>query len=62
MSIRKAGIWCNRNKAEALKTAERLKSLCKSRLNVTRNVAIVSLNTLPRSEKKTRRVIDHRGD
>ena len=24
MSIRKAGIWCNRNKAEALKTAERL--------------------------------------
>ena len=44
------------------KTAEELKALCKSRLNVTPNVAIVSLNTLPRSEKKTQRVFDHRGD
>ena len=44
------------------KTAEALKTLCKSRLNVTPNVAIVSLNTLPRSEKKTQRVFDHRGD
>ena len=42
--------------------AEQLKQLCKSRLNVTPNVAIVSLNTLPRSEKKTQRVFDHRGD
>ena len=42
--------------------AEELKALCKSRLNVTPNVAIVSLNTLPRSEKKTQRVFDHRGD
>ncbi len=44
------------------KTAETLKGLCKSRLNVTPNVAIVSINTLPRSEKKTQRVFDHRGD
>ena len=44
------------------KTAEALKALCKSRLSVTPNVAIVSLNTLPRSEKKTQRVFDHRGD
>ena len=42
------------------RTADTLKVLCKSRLNVTPNVAIVSLNTLPRSEKKTQRVFDHR--
>ena len=42
------------------KTADQLRMICKSRLNVTPNVAIVSLNTLPRSEKKTQRVFDHR--
>ena len=45
-----------------MQLAERLKVLCRSRLNVTPNVVIVSLNTLPRSEKKTQRVFDHRGD
>ncbi len=49
-------------RVDFMKTAERLKFLCKSRLNVTPNVAIVSLNTLPRSEKKTQRVFDHRND
>ena len=44
------------------KTGETIKGLFKSRLNVTPNVAVVSLNTLPRSEKKTQRVFDHRGD
>ena len=44
------------------KTAETIRALFKSKLNVTPNVAIVSLNTLPRSEKKTQRVFDHRGD
>ena len=44
------------------KTGETIKNLFKSRLNVTPSVAIVSLNTLPRSEKKTQRVFDHRGD
>ena len=44
------------------KTAAEIKYLFKSKLNVTPNVAIVSLNTLPRSEKKTQRVFDHRGD
>lgn len=44
------------------KTGEAIKNLFKSRLNVTPSVAIVSLNTLPRSEKKTQRVFDHRGD
>ena len=34
--------------------------LFKSRLNVTPKVAVIALNTLPRSEKKTRRVFDHR--
>ncbi len=43
-------------------TAEEIKKLFKSRLNVTPKVTIVSINTLPRSEKKTRRVFDHRGD
>jgi len=43
-------------------TAEAIRQLFKSRMNVTPKVAIVSLNTLPRSEKKTQRVFDHRGD
>lgn len=43
-------------------TAEEIKRLFKSRLNVTPKVSIVSINTLPRSEKKTKRVFDHRGD
>ena len=43
-------------------TGEKIKQLFKSRLNVTPKVAVVSLNTLPRSEKKTQRVFDHRGD
>ena len=41
-------------------TAEEIKRLFKSRLNVTPKVTIVSINTLPRSEKKTKRVFDHR--
>ena len=41
-------------------TAEKIKQLFKSRLNVTPKVAVIALNTLPRSEKKTRRVFDHR--
>ena len=41
-------------------TAEEIKRLFKSRLNVTPKVSIVSMNTLPRSEKKTKRVFDHR--
>ncbi|MBQ8946133.1 MAG: phenylacetate--CoA ligase [Lachnospiraceae bacterium] len=49
-------------RVEFVKTGEEIKRLCKSRLNVTPNVTIVSLNTLPRSEKKTQRVFDHRGD
>ncbi len=43
-------------------TGEKIRQLFKSRMNVTPKVAIVSLNTLPRSEKKTQRVFDHRGD
>ena len=41
-------------------TGEKIKQLFKSRLNVTPKVAVIALNTLPRSEKKTRRVFDHR--
>lgn len=43
-------------------TAEEIRKLFKSKMNVTPKVSIVSINTLPRSEKKTRRVFDHRGD
>lgn len=43
-------------------TAENIKKLFKSRLNVTPKVTIVSINTLPRSEKKTKRVFDHRDE
>ena len=41
-------------------TGEKIAQLFKSRLNVTPKVAVIALNTLPRSEKKTRRVYDHR--
>ncbi len=41
-------------------TAEKIKQLFKSKMNVTPKVAIIALNTLPRSEKKTQRVFDHR--
>lgn len=41
-------------------TAEKIKQLFKSRMNVTPKVVVIALNTLPRSEKKTRRVFDHR--
>ena len=41
-------------------TGEKIARLFKSRLNVTPKVAVIALNTLPRSEKKTRRVYDHR--
>ena len=41
-------------------TGEKIAKLFKSRLNVTPKVAVIALNTLPRSEKKTRRVYDHR--
>ena len=43
-------------------TGETIKNLFKSRLNVTPKVVVVSLNTLPRSEKKTKRVFDHRDE
>ena len=49
-------------RVDFVKTADEIKKLFKSRMNVTPNVTIVSLNTLPRSEKKTQRVFDHRGD
>ena len=43
-------------------TGETIKQLFKSRMNVTPRVAVIALNTLPRSEKKTRRVFDHRAE
>jgi len=49
-------------RVEFQKVGEQVRQLFKSRMNVTPKVAVVSLNTLPRSEKKTQRVFDHRGD
>ena len=43
-------------------TGEKIKQLFKSRMNVTPKVAVIALNTLPRSEKKTQRVFDHRSE
>jgi len=40
--------------------ADQIRQLFKSRMHVTPKVAVVALDTLPRSEKKTRRVFDHR--
>lgn len=42
------------------KTAESIKALFKSKMSVTPKVAVVPIGTLPRSEKKTKRVFDHR--
>lgn len=42
------------------KAAQTIKGLFKSRMSVTPKVTVVPVGTLPRSEKKTKRVIDHR--
>ena len=42
------------------KTALRIRELFKSRIGVTPKITVVPVGTLPRSEKKTKRVIDHR--
>ena len=39
---------------------EKIVRLIKSKMNVTPKVVIVSIGTLPRSEKKTQRIFDHR--
>lgn len=41
-------------------TAQRIKELFKSRIGVTPKVTVVPVKTLPRSEKKTKRVTDYR--
>ena len=42
------------------KTAHTIKGLFKSRMSVTPKVTVVPVGTLPRFEKKAKRVIDHR--
>ena len=42
------------------KTADTIRDAFKSRMSVTPKVVVVSVGTLPRSEKKTKRVFDHR--
>ena len=44
------------------KTAETIKGMFKSKISVTPKIVVVPLGTLPRSEKKTQRVFDHRED
>ena len=44
------------------RTSEKIKGLFKSKLSVTPKVVVVSVGTLPRSEKKTKRVFEHRDD
>ena len=41
-------------------TAQRIRELFKSRIGVTPKVTVVPVETLPRSEKKTKRVTDYR--
>lgn len=41
-------------------TAAHIRELFKSRISVTPKITVVPVGTLPRSEKKTKRVIDHR--
>ncbi len=42
------------------KTAVTIRNAVKSKMSVTPKVVVVSVGTLPRSEKKTKRVFDHR--
>lgn len=42
------------------KTAKTIKELFRSRISITPKITIVPIGTLPRSEKKTKRVIDYR--
>ncbi len=42
------------------KTAVLITNLFKSRMSITPKVTVVPVGTLPRSEKKTKRVFDHR--
>ncbi len=42
------------------KTGAKIRELFKSRIGVTPKITVVPFGTLPRSEKKTKRVIDHR--
>lgn len=44
------------------RTADAIRNLFKSKMSVTPKVVVVSVGTLPRSEKKTKRVFDHRED
>ena len=44
------------------KTGKNIKELFKSKISVTPKVTVVAVGTLPRSEKKTKRVFDHRED
>lgn len=44
------------------KTGETIRNLFKSKMSVTPKVVVVSVGTLPRSEKKTKRVFDHRDE
>ncbi|MBQ7503764.1 MAG: phenylacetate--CoA ligase [Ruminococcus sp.] len=43
-------------------TGDTIRELFKSKMSVTPKVTVVSVGTLPRSEKKTKRVFDHRED
>lgn len=49
-------------RVDFVQTGAKIKQLFKSRMNVTPKVAVIALNTLPRSEKKTQRVFDHRAE
>ena len=42
------------------KTGGIIRNLFKSRIGVTPKITVVPIGTLPRSEKKAKRVIDHR--
>ncbi len=42
------------------KTGQRIREIFKSRLSVTPKITVVPIGTLPRTEKKAKRIIDHR--
>ena len=41
-------------------TGNKIKELFKSKMSVTPKITVVPIGTLPRTEKKAKRIIDHR--
>ena len=60
LSVRSVRNYCAKGRVDFEQTGRQIRDLFKSRIGVTPKITVVPVGTLPRSEKKTQRVIDHR--